>query len=134
MENNTPKDTTEYQKHYSDKGLLEKIGGVFKKAGLKIIYYALLLYYVLKDEDTPSQQKLIIIGALGYFILPVDLVPDFIPVAGFADDAAALLACLKAVGSNVTPKIKAQATQKLSDWFDNVDTTKLGEYDQNYNE
>ena len=132
MENDTPKDMTKYQKHYSDKGLLEKISGVFKKAGLKIIYYVLLLYYVLKDEDTPTQQKLIIIGALGYFILPVDLVPDFIPVAGFADDATALLACLKAVASNVTPKIKAQATQKLSDWFDSVDSAKLGKYDKNY--
>ena len=91
MDDKTPKDVTQYQKHYSEKGLLEKIGATFKKAGLKVIYYVLLLYYVLNDENTPMQHKMIIIGALGYLILPVDLIPDFIPVAGFTDDAAALL-------------------------------------------
>ena len=132
MHDKTPKDVTQYQKHYSDKGLLEKIGSTFKKAGLKVIYYVLLLYFVLKDENTPMQHKMIIIGALGYFILPVDLIPDFIPVAGFTDDAAALVACLKTVSENVTPDIKAKAVNKLYDWFDSVEYEKVEEYDDDY--
>lgn len=57
----------------------------------------------LKDENTPGKHKMIIIGALGYFILPVDLIPDFIPVAGFTDDAAALIACLPPYGGRLYP-------------------------------
>jgi uncharacterized membrane protein YkvA (DUF1232 family) len=132
MDDKTPKDVTQYQKHYSDKGLLEKIGSTFKKAGLKVIYYVLLLYYVLHDENTPMQHKMIIIGALGYFILPFDLIPDFIPVAGFTDDVGALVACLKTVSDNVTPDIKAKAVNKLHDWFDNVEYEKVEEYDDDY--
>lgn len=132
MDAKKPNDVTQYQKHYSDKGLLEKIGGTFKKAGLKVIYYVLLLYFVLKDENTPSQHKMIIIGALGYFILPIDLIPDFIPVAGFTDDAAALIACLKSVSDNVTPEIKAKAINKLYDWFDSVEYSKVEEYDDEF--
>lgn len=125
MDGKTPKDVTRYQKHYSEKGLLEKIGATFKKAGLKVIYYVLLLYCVLNDENTPMQHKMIIIGALGYFILPVDLIPDFIPVAGFTDDAAALLACLKTVRENVTPEIKAKANNKLCDRFCKIKCEKV---------
>lgn len=132
MDDKTPKDVTKYQKHYSEKGLLEKIGNTFKKAGLKVIYYVLLLYFVLKDENTPVKHKMIIIGALGYFILPVDLIPDFIPVAGFTDDAAALVACLKSVSDNVTPEIKSKAINKLHDWFDSVEYEKVEEYDDDY--
>ena len=132
MKYRTPKDITDYQKHYSEKGLTEKIGTSFRKAGLKVIYYVLLLYYVLKDKNTPISQKMIIIGALGYFILPVDMIPDLIPIAGFTDDAAALVACLKAVRSNVTPDIKAKATNKLNEWFNSTDTKKVRDYDDEY--
>ena len=132
MDDKTPKDVIKYQKHYSDKGLLEKISSTFKKAGLKVIYYVLLLYFVLKDENTPMQHKMIIIGALGYFILPIDLIPDFIPVAGFTDDASALVACLKTVSDNVTPEVRTKAINKLYDWFDSVEYTKVEEYDDDY--
>ena len=80
----------------------------------------------LKDENTPGKHKMIIIGALGYFILPVDLIPDFIPVAGFTDDAAALIACLKTVSENVTPQVKSNAIKKLHEWFGNVESIKNG--------
>ena len=130
MENSkTPQNIEQYQKHYSESGLFNKIGKVCKKAGMKAIYYVLLLYYVLIDENTPLKHKGIIIGALGYFILPVALIPDFIPVAGFADDIAALTACIKTVMNNITPDIKHKAVQKLTDWFVNVDYSKVDEYD-----
>ncbi len=134
METKTPKDVQKYQEHYSDQGLLDKISKTFKKAGLKVIYYALLLFYVLKDENTPNQQKMIIIGALGYFIFPIDLIPDFIPVAGYADDLTALVACLKAVYNNVTPEVKKNAINKLHDWFGNVEYTKVEKYDDEYSQ
>ena len=132
MDDNIPKDVSQYQKHYSDKDLLDKIKNACKKAGLQVIYYVLLLYYVLKDENTPAQQKMIIIGALGYFILPVDLVPDLIPVAGYADDAAALIACLKTVADNVTPEIKKKASDKVRELFGSVEDDQLNGYDEDF--
>ena len=130
MENSkTPQNIEQYQKHYSESGLFNKIGKVCKKAGMKAIYYVLLLYYVLIDENTPLKHKGIIIGALGYFILPVDLIPDLLPAIGFTDDIAALTACLKTIHDNITPSVKKKAIQKLTDWFVKVEYSKVKEYD-----
>jgi len=130
METKTPQDIEQYQEHYSESGLFAKIGKVCKKAGIKAIYYVLLLYYVLIDENTSLKDKAVIIGALGYFILPLDLVPDFIPVAGFADDIAALTACLHTVKANITPEIKKKARMKLYEWFMDIQFSKVDEYDE----
>ena len=58
-----------------------------------------------------------IIGALGYFILPVDLIPDYLPVLGFSDDLAALTWALYSVAKNITPEVKVQAQEQLGKWF-----------------
>ena len=118
-----------YGNNYSDSGLWDKIANVAKKAGQKIIYAVLLLYYVLKSPDVSGKDKTLIIGALGYFILPVDLVPDFIPVAGFADDLAAVMAVLKIVWNNVTPAIRQQAKAKLVSWFGDIDEAEISSVD-----
>lgn len=120
-----PKDIELYQKHYSDDDFWSKVGRVLKKAGGKVIYYAILLYCVLKSPSVPEKYKLMIIGALGYFILPVDLIPDFIPVTGYADDLSALIACYKMVKANVTPEIKAEAKRIYKDLFECDDVPLL---------
>lgn len=125
METQQPTNTEEYQKHYNESAFWDKIASVAKKAGGKVIYCALLLYYVLMSPSVPSSEKLIIIGALGYFILPVDLIPDFILVAGYTDDLGALYACYKKVKANITPEIEQQAKNKYSEWFDNTDVPLL---------
>lgn len=124
-----PKDTQKYQKHYSDKGLFDKIGRVFKKVGMKVIYYVLLLFYVVKDSNTPLKDKMIILGALGYFIFPTDLIPDFIPFVGFTDDIAAIAACISAIKSNITPAVREQAIKKLNDWFKDVEPKQIENFD-----
>lgn len=126
----TAKDLERYQEPYTESGLFAKIGKVCRKAGMKAVYYVLLLYYVLVDENTSWEHKGIIIGALGYFILPLDIIPDFLPIAGFTDDIAALAACIKAIMSNITPSVKRKAVQKLNDWFTEVEYSKVEEYDQ----
>ena len=85
----------------------------------------LLLYYVLKDPSTPKQYKAMIIGALGYFILPLDLIPDVVPVVGYTDDIAALAGVLVAVAKCVSPEIKEQAKAKLAEWFGEYDESEL---------
>jgi len=109
--------TAEYQSEYSDSKFWTKVKELAKKAGSEVVYLALLLYYVLKSPDVPAEHKLIIIGALGYLICPVDLIPDFIPVAGYADDAAALTAAIKMVHDSITPEIEEQARSKANSLF-----------------
>ena len=120
-------DLVKYEKNYSAEGLWKKMGNVAKKAGLKTIYMVLLLYYVLKDPSTPKQYKAMIIGALGYFILPLDIIPDFIPVAGYTDDVAALAGALLAVAKCVSPEIKNQAKEKLKEWFGEYDEAEIAD-------
>ena len=106
-----------FGKYYTEESFWKKLKKFAVKAGNKVVYPALLLYYVLVSRDVPVKDKGLIIGALGYLILPIDLIPDFIPVAGFADDAAALAAVLKMVASNVTPEIEARAKAKANELF-----------------
>lgn len=113
------------QKHYSEDGLWDKMKSVFKKAGIKVIYLALVLYYTVNADSTPMSKKGIIYGALGYFILPIDLIPDAIPVVGYSDDLAALVACVAAVSMCITPAIKSQAETKLKEWFDEFDKNEI---------
>ena len=114
-----PQNIEKYNSHYSERGLWSKIKSVAKKAGSKTIYMVLLLHYVLKSPDVSIKEKAKIYGALGYFILPIDLIPDAIPFVGYSDDITALASILHSVWKNVTPEIKQQSQQKLKDWFDN---------------
>lgn len=106
-----------YGDHYSEPSLWGKISKVAKKAGIKVIYLALLFYYVLKSNTATLKDKSLIYGALGYFILPVDLIPDAIPMVGFSDDLAALVAVYVAMRRSITPAIEGQARERLTKWF-----------------
>ena len=119
MEQKTPSmsDLTKYEQHFSESSLFDKIKKVAAKAGQAVIENALILYYTWCAPTTTFGQKAKIAGALGYFICPVDLVPDVIPVIGFADDAAALAMVIKLLSDAITPEIKRQAREKLSQWF-----------------
>ena len=113
----SPKDIEKYQEHYSEPKFAGKLAKVAKSAGRKMVYAALLLYYVLKSPSVQKGDKTTIIGALGYFILPLDILPDFIPMVGFTDDLSAILLALHAVWKNITPEIKAMAAAKASELF-----------------
>ena len=123
-EENSNLDLQRYEAEYSERGLFDKLSSVAKKAGLKVVYYALILYYALQSPKISVKEKSLIIGALGYFILPVDLVPDVIAGAGFLDDAAALLAVIKML-TCIDDEVKRQAKELLKRWFDeDVDNFK----------
>ena len=115
-----------YEEVYTETGLWEKIGSVAKKAGLKVIYYALLLYYALQSPNVSFADKAKIVGALGYFILPLDLIPDFIPVVGYGDDLAVLIYVVRQLDC-IDDSVKQQAQDKLTEWFGNYDKSKLGD-------
>jgi uncharacterized membrane protein YkvA (DUF1232 family) len=112
-----PKEIEKYQENYSESGLQHKIKSVARWAGAKVTYAVLLLYYVLQSPTISKADKSKIYGALGCFILPTDLVVDFLPLVGYSDDLAALMIALHAVATNITPERKAQAKAKLTKWF-----------------
>ena len=122
-----PKDIEKYQENYSESKLLTKITSVGRWAGAKVVYAVLLLYYVLRNPNVSMADKSKIYGALGYFILPTDLILDIIPIVGYTDDMAAIMWAIHTVAKNITPEIKKQAKAKLSEWFDNYNEKKIDE-------
>jgi len=110
-----------YADQYNENAFWKKLQKFARKAGIKVTYAALLLFYVLKSPMTSSKDRAKILGALGYFILPIDLVPDFIPIAGYTDDLAALTWGVYCVIKSITPEVKAQAAAKLHEWFGDFD-------------
>lgn len=110
-------DLGNYEKNYSESGLWDKIKGVAKMAGKPIIKNVLTLYYALQSGNVSGMDKAKIIGALGYFILPLDLIPDALPVVGFTDDATLLLFVLKIIRDAIDDWVKAQTEKKLKEWF-----------------
>lgn len=75
---------------------------------------ALSAWYCAFDRETPSTVRYTLIGALAYFILPVDAIPDVLPMFGFADDASLLSAALISVGSHITAAHREAARQALA--------------------
>jgi uncharacterized membrane protein YkvA (DUF1232 family) len=71
------------------------------------------VYYCAMDPATPLQTKAILFGALAYFVLPFDVVPDFIAVLGFADDAAVLYAAIRSVLPHIKPEHRVRAKEAL---------------------
>ena len=113
----------EYEKQYSEEKFWDKVKNVAKKAGIKVIYLALRLYYAV--SALPIEKKAIVFGGLGYFILPVDLIPDAIPALGFTDDAAVLFAIYTAIKSELNEESEIKAKDKLKEWFDEYDEEEI---------
>ena len=107
-----------YKDKFSDSGFVEKISRVAKRAGSKLVYAALILYYTLESPKVSLKDKAYIIGALGYLISPLDVVPDAIPIAGLSDDLAVLVFVLQRVWIDVSDDVKEKAKTKLTAWFD----------------
>lgn len=70
-------------------------------------------YYCAIDRDTPAYVRGVLLGALAYFVLPTDMVPDFLAGVGFTDDASVLAAALVAVGRHLEPRHRARARRTL---------------------
>lgn len=78
-------DFMKYANKFSQSDFVEKIANIAKRAGAKLVYAALILYYTLQSDKVSAANKAMIIGALGYMISPLDVIPDAIPIAGLTD-------------------------------------------------
>lgn len=110
-------DNSKYEKYYSEASFWTKLSKYAKDAGIKVVYSGLILYYALESPKTPLKSKLQIYAALGYLILPIDLVPDFIPVVGFVDDLGALGLAIGATAMSIDKEVKQKAKGKVVDFF-----------------
>jgi uncharacterized membrane protein YkvA (DUF1232 family) len=108
---------SDYSVHYSENSFWEKVRDFAIKAGREIIEKVLILYYCLQDPDTPAWAKSVIIGALGYFILPTDAIPDPIPVIGYTDDLGVITAAILAIAASIKEEQKQKARETLAQWF-----------------
>jgi len=118
-------DFMSYANKFSSKDFSEKISRIAKRAGAKLVYAALILYYTLQSDKVSAKDKAIIIGALGYMISPLDVIPDAIPIAGLSDDLAVLIYVLKKFWIDVDPEVKDRAKQRLRKWFDDDEIDEI---------
>ena len=118
-------DFMQYSGKFTNSDFVEKISKIAKRAGSKLVYAALILYYTLQSDKISVKDKAIIIGALGYLVSPLDVLPDAIPIAGLGDDLAVLIYVLNKVWGNVSEDIKAKAKDKLSKWFDEDEIAEI---------
>lgn len=101
---------------YNENSFWNKIKTVCKSAGREVIEKALWLYYAAQDPKVPLAAKTTIYTALAYFILPVDLIPDFLPM-GYTDDLGVLIAAVSTVSMYITEDVKQKANDTLRQWF-----------------
>jgi uncharacterized membrane protein YkvA (DUF1232 family) len=118
-------DFMNYANKFSQSEFVEKISRIAKRAGAKLVYAALILFYTLQSDKVSTKNKALIIGALGYMISPLDVVPDAIPIVGLSDDLAVLLYVLKTVWTEIDPSIQERAREKLSKWFDEDEISEI---------
>lgn len=117
-----------YRSSYSEEGFSSKLKEYAKKIGLNTTYYILLLYNLLKSGVIRPSDKAIVLGALGYFISPLDLIPDVIIGTGLLDDASILLMALKILYDCINDDIKTKAKKQLKKFF----TFKEDELNEQY--
>lgn len=107
----------EYKKEYNEKNFFDKLKKVLKVVGVKGVYMLLLLYNTLQRKDIPPKEKSIIIGALGYFILPLDALPDITPIVGYSDDIFALGMAILKVMPYIDDEMKEKSREQIIKWF-----------------
>lgn|SRR5574341_1062201 len=106
----------DHAKHYTESSFWKKSGRVANRAGREVIEKALWLYLAMRKKDCPAWARTVIVGALGYFILPFDAIPDFLPAVGFSDDLGVLAGAVAAVAAQIDGEVKAKAEEQLKGW------------------
>ena len=112
MEKFTIENAPKYERHYNEDGFWAKLKKLAARWGEKLLYPAMMLYCMMKSPNVSFKDKTIIAGALGYLILPLDAVPDFIPMLGIIDDISAIMLALKTLNQDLTPEIHDEARRE----------------------
>lgn len=100
-----------------EEGVLAEVLALVKKLARSLPFAedALAAYHCVRDPATPRRVRFILMAALAYLVMPMDAVPDILPVLGFTDDAAVLATAVAAVRNAITPEHRAKARETLDD-------------------
>ena len=96
-------------KNFNDQGFLRKLARYALRLGRPVVEQLYALYFMLRAEETPMRSKMVIVGALLYFVSPLDLVPDILGPLGFSDDLAVIAMVFKQVKAYLTDDIRSKA-------------------------
>lgn len=118
-----------YQRYFSDERFWAKLKSQARNAGVKIVYSALLLFYAYRRKETPFYARSIILGVLGYFLAPIDLIPDLTPILGYTDDLGVLAFGLVTIAAYVNQDVRQKARGRLDQWFGDYNEAELKEVD-----
>lgn len=120
MKIKTPKTANAIRSHadnYSPSRLWDKLRRAARRAGYEVLEKALWLYYAAERPETPAWAKSTAWGALGYFILPMDAIPDFILGTGYTDDIGVLTLAVATLINYIDADVRQRTTQQLQRWF-----------------
>jgi uncharacterized membrane protein YkvA (DUF1232 family) len=107
----------DYSQEFSEESFWSKVAKYALQAGRGLILTALTLFFCAMDPDTPKWAKAVIIGALGYFIAVLDVIPDFTPIVGYSDDLGALTVALATVAVHIKTEHRERAEQAIKRVF-----------------
>lgn len=122
-------DLDKYRAEFSEQGFWNKLSKTASSVGTKLIYTALLLYYAYRRKETPTWARSVVLGALGYFLAPIDLIPDLTPFLGYTDDMGVLALGLATIAGYINEEVKVKARAKLYMWFGAKEQDDIQEID-----
>lgn len=109
--------TTIHETHIDESGFWKKLKKVAKFIGEGLVRQLLTLIYCWMDPRTPIWAKAVIAGAIAYFIMPFDAIPDMIPVIGYSDDAVVVAGAIATLGAHINEEHAKKAKAKAREWF-----------------
>lgn len=118
-------DAEVYKNEYSEEKFLDKLGRVARRIGSKAVFPLLVLFYSTLDKSIPIKTRVTVLAALGYFICPLDILPDALPVLGFTDDMAAVTFVLRQIWNNLNRDTVDKARRQLRRWFPDAEPETL---------
>ena len=99
-----------------EKRVRSRFWATFRKAARALPFAdeVVAAYYCALDPETPTRVRAILLGALAYFVLPLDTIPDLLAVVGFTDDVTVLAGAIALVSAHIKPKHREAARQTLA--------------------
>ena len=105
---------------YSEPRFRDKLARAAKLAGREVVEKALWLYFAAQRPETPRWAKATVYGALAYFVVPLDAIPDVVPMAGYSDDLGVLAVAVVTIARFIDGTVREKASRLLARWFASV--------------
>ena len=105
------------QRRYSEPRFRDKLARAAAAAGREVVEKALWLFYAAQRPETPRWAKATVYGALAYFIVPLDAIPDVAPIAGYTDDLSVLVLAVGTIARYIDDEVKDKTRRLLARWF-----------------